>query len=317
MAYTQRQYNNISADSSGSAAAYSSASYKRKRRRRRSTRGSVLPAVILLVAAAAVAVTAFTLIKKFGGGPEQNSMAVISGQNSSESDEIIVIPAESEATSASESSTAESLEASNILPEVDKTDWRLVLVNPTHKLDGDYAVKLAEVAAGYQLDERIVADTQAMLAAAKAEGYTLQICSAYRSTERSRVLYANQIQKFKNAGYDDEKAAIEAAKWVAPPGTSEHNTGLSADIVTNTYFSQHAELDHVFETYPEFTWLYEHCADYGFVLRFPKDKQEITGITYEPWHYRYVGKENARKIMDARLCLEEYLGEEPKESAAE
>ena len=317
MAFTPREYN--TSYSSGSSAAFSSAgASRRKRRRRRSTSVSVLPILLSVAVVLAAAFAGVTLFKHFSGGsptPKDNMLVINKQENSKEEsqsseDDIIVISSPSEDSESDTNSSVSS--ASEAFDGIDKTDWRLKLVNSVNKLDGDYEVKLAEVTGGYQMDARMVDDMKAMLAAAKADGYNLQICSAYRSTERSRVLYNNQIAKFKNAGYTNENAAIEAAKWVAPPGTSEHNTGLSADIVSNTYFSRHAELDHVFETYKEFTWLYEHCAEYGFILRFPKDKQEITGITYEPWHYRYVGKENAKKIMDAKICLEEYLGEVPE-----
>lgn len=312
LAYIPREYpgNATSVPLNGTSVGRYTPSHRRRGKKQHSM---VLPVLLLLASLAAASFAGFTLFKKFSGGsgPQQNmsALAPANSENSkSNIDEIIVISADESGEALAENTSQSSVASSAATPTaIDKTDWRLVLVNPTHKLGGDYDVKLATVTGDYKLDERIVEDLKSMLAAAKKDGYTLQICSAYRSTERSRVLYQNQIAKFKKAGYSDEKAAIEAAKWVAPPGTSEHNTGLAADIVSSTYFSRHAELDHVFETYPEFTWLYSHCADYGFILRFPKDKQETTGITYEPWHYRYVGKENAKKIMDAKICLEEYL----------
>lgn len=134
------------------------------------------------------------------------------------------------------------------------------------------------------------------------------VVSGYRTVETSKRLYENKVQALRNAGYSEENAKTEAARWVAPPGTSEHHTGLAMDVVSSDYFNYYADLEHEFENFDEFSWLYEHCADYGFILRFPKDKQDITGITYEPWHYRYVGIENAKKIMDEKICLEEYLG---------
>lgn len=283
--------------------------------RRRKKRGTppFLPLLILLaVLAGLIAVGAAACgargesFQQLESGSVENSSEPQSAATASQSggEEKEATSSESPLSSSSVASVSSELESE---PIDAAEDWRLVLVNSSNRLDGDYDVELANVNESYQLDARIVEDMKEMLAAAKADGYTLQICSAYRSTERSRVLYSNQINKFKAAGYSDEDAAVEAAKWVAPPGTSEHNTGLSADIVSGDYFTKYAELEHDFEKFDEFKWLYANCAKYGFVLRYPKDKQEITGITYEPWHYRYVGKENAQRIMDEGLCLEEFL----------
>ena len=98
----------------------------------------------------------------------------------------------------------------------------------------------------------------------------------------------------------------EAAKWVAIPGTSEHNTGLATDIVSSDWYTYNSDLEQSFEETDTFKWLYEHCADYGFILRFPKGKESVTGIVYEPWHYRYVGKDVAKYIMENDLTLEEF-----------
>lgn len=185
-------------------------------------------------------------------------------------------------------------------------DWRLVLVNAKNKLESDYDVELGTVG-NYQLDARILDDLNAMLAAAKKDGHTLVIYSAYRPMERSRVLYTNKVQQYINSGYTRAAAEAEAARWIAPPGTSEHNTGLSVDLISGDYFTKFNDLVHEFDTTAEFKWLYANCAEYGFILRYPEDKQEMTGITYEPWHYRYVGREAARDIMEQKICLEEYV----------
>lgn len=291
-----------------------------RRRRRRSNPWPAILLAALLVGAVAVGVVACSRQADPGSTSSESpsSSSELSGAaipSSSSAADDPSSPSEPESTSSdSESASSESSSSASEpedLPASATTDgdWRLVLVNPTHKLNGDYDVELAPVNANYQLDARIVEDMQAMIAAAKEAGYSLQICSAYRSTDRSRVLYNNKVNQYKAAGYSDEDAAVEAAKWVAPPGTSEHNTGLAADIVSADYFTKYADLEHDFETFDEFKWLYANCADYGFILRYPKDKQEITGITYEPWHYRYVGREHAKKIMEQKICLEEYLGE--------
>lgn len=289
-------------------AAYSSGGvrsggYPPQRRPVRRRRRSPLPYLVVVVLAVVMLVIACVLAFQGDGNADDSSQQAGSAQSNEPSAQSAM------GTVASQSAHAASATSTSSDVAIDKTDWRLVLVNATHALDGDYDVELAPVNESYQLDARIVEDMQAMIAAAKEDGYTLYICSAYRSTQRSRELYTNKVNEFKAAGYSDADASVEAAKWVAPPGTSEHNTGLAADIVSGDYFTKFADLEHDFETFPEFEWLYTHCAEYGFILRYPKDKQDITGITYEPWHYRYVGREHAQAIMQQGLCLEEYLGE--------
>lgn len=185
----------------------------------------------------------------------------------------------------------------------------LILVNPTHYIPDDYEVNLVTVQGKYKLDEKAAEHAIDLLAAAKKAGYNMQLCSAYRTVEKSAELYQKQIKKFLNAGYAQAEAEKEAAKWVAPPGTSEHHTGLSMDLVSSDYWGQYSDLEHDYDKFDSFKWMYAHCAEYGFVLRYPKGKEDITGITYEPWHYRYVGVDAAKYIMENGLCLEEYLEE--------
>jgi hypothetical protein len=112
----------------------------------------------------------------------------------------------------------------------------------------------------------------------------------------------------KYNGYSREKAEQVAATRVAPPGTSEHNTGLAVDILSGDYYYHHSTMEESFEYDAEAIWMAEHCAEYGFILRYPKGKQDVTGIIFEPWHFRYVGVEIATYIMENNLTLEEYLG---------
>ncbi len=185
----------------------------------------------------------------------------------------------------------------------------LILVNPTHYIPDDYTVNLVTVQGKYKLDEKAAEHAIDLLAAAKEAGYNMQLCSAYRTVEKSAELYQRQINKFLKLGYSQKDAETEAAKWVAPPGTSEHHTGLSMDLVSSDYWGYYSDLEHDYDKFDSFAWMYEHCAEYGFILRYPEDKQDITGITYEPWHYRYVGVDAAKYIMENGLCLEEYLEE--------
>ncbi|MBR5310524.1 MAG: M15 family metallopeptidase [Oscillospiraceae bacterium] len=212
---------------------------------------------------------------------------------------------ESSSEEIAESSSASSSEAEE--PE-EKTDCSvLILVNPWNYIPEDYDVNLVNVQGKYNLDEKAAESAKELVAAARKAGFDMVLCSAYRTVEKSAELYSRKVNQFINAGYDEATAKIEAAKWVAPPGTSEHHTGLAMDLVSSDYWGYYSDLEHAYENFDSFKWLYEHCAEFGFILRYPKDKQDITGITYEPWHYRYVGKEAAQYIMENGLCLEEYL----------
>ena len=197
-------------------------------------------------------------------------------------------------------------------PPAAEDDWKLLLVNPWNKLPEGYAVTLKRLANGLQVDERIYDDLNAMLTDCRKAGLQPVVCSAYRSHATQIRLHNNKIARLRNAGYSYESAVKEAARWVAVPGTSEHETGMALDIVSYGY----QLLNEQQENTAEQKWLMEHCWEYGFILRFPKDKTEVTGIGYEPWHYRYVGRENAAKIRESGLCLEEYL-QKPEVPAAE
>lgn len=181
-------------------------------------------------------------------------------------------------------------------------DWRLMLVNAAHPLPEDFTVELAMTPYGYEVDARIVGPLVAMIDAAAADGVSLLPCYGYRTLEQSAQLFEKQVNRQLALGLGREQAVEEAKKWVAPPGTSDHHTGLALDIVTPEY----QVLDHGFANTAAARWMAEHCAEHGFVIRFPEDKQEITGITYEPWHLRYVGEEHAARMQEENLCLEEY-----------
>ena len=195
-------------------------------------------------------------------------------------------------------------------------DWQLVLVNPWNKLPEDFRVELKKLSNGLRVDARIYDDLSAMLSDCRKAGLSPLVCSAYRSQETQTRLYRNKISRLRAAGYTAEKAVQEAGRWVAVPGTSEHQTGLAVDLVAASY----QFLDQKQEQTAEQKWLMEHCWEYGFILRYPTDKSEITGIGYEPWHYRYVGKTAAAAIHDSGLCLEEYLQQleaEPEQATVE
>lgn len=189
----------------------------------------------------------------------------------------------------------------------DPTLWSLMLANTQHPLPDGYAPPQLAVmdSEGRQLDARIAEPFREMVAAAEKDGCHLVLTSGYRSEERQKELYVQMLRDYLARGYG-EAGAWDATKSLRNiPGTSEHQTGLAADIISAGYWT----LDEGYADTAEAKWLVEHAAEYGFILRYPKDKTEITGTSYEPWHYRYVGVEDAKKIMAQGITLEEYLGE--------
>lgn len=183
--------------------------------------------------------------------------------------------------------------------------WNLILINQANTISDNFQVDLVEVQSGRYVDKRAYAGLKQMLEDGEAEGLDMVVCSAYRTKEKQESLFQKEVQAYLNQGYGMEAAEEKAMFWVARPGTSEHHTGLAVDIVARSY----QMLDKHQEETSEQKWLMENCYKYGFILRYPTDKSEITGIGYEPWHYRYVGVEAATEIMENNLCLEEYLEE--------
>lgn len=176
-------------------------------------------------------------------------------------------------------------------------DWRLLLVNNTISMPKDKMPDL-ETVGSIQVDRRIVDDLQAMLKAASGDGVELTLSSGYRSEERQEELFQKAVEDNRFLGMNLEMAEAVAAESVARAGHSEHNTGLAIDF------------NGVLETFdetPEYRWLQRHAYEYGFVLRYPQEKSELTGIRFEPWHFRYVGREHAEKMRLLNLCLEEYV----------
>jgi len=184
--------------------------------------------------------------------------------------------------------------------------WNLELVNYNHPMSEDYTIpELAELEKGYSVDSRILESAKKMLQDAEEEGLHIIICSAYRSVARQEQLFNETMQSWLNKGYNYWDAFSETRMSVAEPGTSEHAMGLALDLISNQY----TELDEKQEETKEAKWLAENCYKYGFILRYPPEKTDITGIIYEPWHYRYVGVEDAEKITELGITLEEYLEE--------
>lgn len=180
---------------------------------------------------------------------------------------------------------------------------RPVLVNFEHPIPEHYNVELKKLDNGQSVAAECYDALTEMLAACETAGYRPVVCSGYRSIVYQSQLFENKISRLMQAGYSREIAEPLAATEVAHPGTSEHHTGLAVDIVDASNYN----LDETQENTPAQQWLLQNCWDYGFILRYPKNKSDITGIIYEPWHYRYVGREISQAMRDSGLCLEEYL----------
>ncbi|MDR2043608.1 MAG: M15 family metallopeptidase [Clostridium sp.] len=193
-------------------------------------------------------------------------------------------------------------EASGEAPVFSKDDWRLILINKQHPIPEDYTFSLGTIKGNMQCDERILGDLLAMLQGAKDEGLSLVILSPYRDMAYQEMLFNRKVSRYVQKGMSYMDAFKYSSHTVTVPGASEHQIGLALDIVCDTYTA----LDAGFGDTSAGQWLVENAARYGFILRYPKGKEYITGIEYEPWHFRYVGKDAAKVIMGAGITLEEF-----------
>lgn len=184
----------------------------------------------------------------------------------------------------------------------DPQDWRLILVNKQHSIPEGYTVPLGTITGSMKCDERILEDLLAMMQAAKADGIDLVVCSPYRDYDRQTYLFKRDIKRYMNAGMSYIDAYKTASKAVTSPNASEHQIGLAIDFYSSTYRS----LDAGFADTQTGKWLAAHSYEYGFILRYPEGKEYITGIEYEPWHFRYVGVEAATVITAEGVTLEEF-----------
>lgn len=178
--------------------------------------------------------------------------------------------------------------------------WNLIVVNKNNPIPENYDFTLSSLDNGKQVDSRIYDDLQNMLNDMTSAGVYPVIGEAYRTAEEQEEIMQNYISEYLELGYSEEGAKAEAEKWVAKPGTSEHQLGLALDINADTDYSSNETV---------YGWLAQNAYKYGFILRYPEGKENITGIDYEPWHYRYVGTIAAEEIYKSGECLEEYLTE--------
>ena len=206
----------------------------------------------------------------------------------------------------SESTVSEPVSSSQpvpVEPAVDLDQWNLVLVNKENPLPADFTVTTGQLVNSLLVDARILEDLNTMMADAKAQGVELIVCSAYRDIAYQTNLYQNKVKELVSDGLTQQEAEAKAATIVSYPGTSEHNSGLAVDLVTPDY----QMLNEGYADTDAAKWLAAHAPEYGFILRYPKGFEGITGIIFEPWHYRYVGREYAREITDSGMCFEQWV----------
>lgn len=186
-----------------------------------------------------------------------------------------------------------------LFPGVTKIDqgWNLILVNQSHRIPKNYELELQELSNGKLVDERIYDPLITMIQDGAEEGYYMVVVEAFRTEEEQQYLMDEKVNAYMREGYPKLLAKEMAEKWVAIPGTSEHQLGIAVDI--NPDYEKSGK-----EVY---AWLAENAHEYGFINRYPEDKVHIIGIMNEPWHYRYVGENAAKEMYEQRICLEEYL----------
>ena len=259
----------------------------RKRRQRRARQRLWLALGIVLLAA--VVVLGILLL----GGKGTDTPSTTGTQAESTSAQTTGAPGSTGQADTGSGSTEAPQTETQAAPEDDS--WKLILVNADHPLPEGYTVTLKALRNGHYVDERIYPELQQMFDDARAQGIYPFINESYRTAERQQQIMDNYIARYENQGMSHDAAVAKALTIVAVPGTSEHQLGIAADIGGAVYAI--------------YDWLAEHSWEYGFILRYPPDKTDITGINGEQWHYRYVGPEAAREIFERGVTLEEYLAD--------
>jgi D-alanyl-D-alanine carboxypeptidase len=190
------------------------------------------------------------------------------------------------------------------LPDVDITSWELALVNDGHHIEKDYAPPdLTEIELGQEVDSRIAVQLEALIAAARSCGYDVYFCSGYRSYQTQHEIYWNHVWDYVNEGMSQADAEAKTKLSVNEPGASEHQLGLAVDLLEY----QGQDMESYIGGSGLMDWFAKNCCRFGFVVRYPDGKTDLTGVEYEPWHLRYVGEAAATYMMDNNLCLEEFL----------
>ena len=281
-------------------------------RRRRRNRAIRRIAGLTLVVCVAVGGVSFLLSRR--KAPVPTADAAGSAANSAASSLPSAAPGSKVESSAVSGAAAESVESRDNLLGLTAAEAKamladplMILVNHTNKMPENYTFETAECGSKTAVNKTLqTVACNAFLElqkAAAAENVTVWMQSGYRSVSYQTSLYEKKTNYYKQQGYDDAKAKEMAAAIVNPPGYSEHNCGLAADLNS----PEHTTLDTGFADTAAFRWLCENAEQYGFILRYPKEAESVTGITYEPWHWRYVGAENAALLNQSGLCLEDAI----------
>ena len=279
-------------------------------RRRRRNRAIRRIAGLTLVVCVAVGGVSFLLSRR--KAPVPTADAAGSAANSGASSLPSAAPSSKAESSAVSGAAAESVESRDNLLGLTAAEAKamladplMILVNHTNKMPENYTFETAECGSKTAVNKTLqTVACNAFLElqkAAAAENVTVWMQSGYRSVKYQTNLYEKKTQYYRDQGYDEATAKEKAAAIVNPPGYSEHNCGLAADLNS----PEHTTLDTGFADTAAFRWLCENAEQYGFILRYPKEAESVTGITYEPWHWRYVGPENAALIHASGLCLED------------
>ena len=266
--------------------------------------------IILLVILAVIMVPLIILYKSVGDttpkiklydrNQTENSSENQEAQTTEPQTEPQTEPVSEEPQAVPETKTDEKKPAT-IIPITDAEKWNLAIINTKYPLPDSYAPTLSNAINGsnIQLDSRVSERYAEMYAAAKLSGCVLTPYSGYHSYALQETNYNRKVNFYVNQGISAEEANQKANAQVLPAGCSEHNAGLAMDIVS-------ASSD--FINTKEYKWLCENAYNYGFILRYPEDKTAITGMNFEPWHWRYVGTQAAKEMKEKNQCLEEYLG---------
>lgn len=274
----------------------------KQQRHKAIVRRRIFLSLCVIILAAIIFLIAFAVKAVIRGGNKENNSSSASSDESSYASNV------SDVSSVTQAPSSESVPSyPSVAPNGLDANYRnLLLVNGENPLPAnyDYEGNLTTIPDKYingslkQIDKNVWPYMKAMIDAAWADGVKLYVWSPYRSYDTQNMLFQKQVNRCKNNGIPADKAEAEAAKVVARPGTSEHNTGLAADFNM---------ADDKFETTEMYKWMQEHAEDYGFIMRYSGEKQSITGVIHESWHYRFVGINAAKEMNRLNMCLEEYV----------
>lgn len=258
---------------------------------------------ILIIITVFVVIAVFAAIAFKGCSSDEKSKSsaqTADTENSSQSEE------DTSETSGGETENTEQTASSNYEYDEER-DWALYVIGNNDPLPDDFTIDTKSVAGERLLDERCADYAIAMLEQASSENVGLFVTSSYRSLETQSTNLQNLINSYIASGFSEEEAKEKALTEITAPGCSEHNAGLAMDIVSDDYWSYHDDLEESFDQTPQYEWLIDNAWKYGFMLSYPKGKEDITGIIYEPWHFRFVGLEHAEKIHQVYEETGEFL----------